>query len=457
MGRTTTTGVDGAISVLQALSRADGVMRTADCLEQTGLPRASLHRIAVALAKHGLVETGRGTLRPGPAAAAFPTANQRSAAKTAGRRASRPDTTAAGHMQLPGTGPLPLTAPPRLTRKPRFRIGFSNASLDNPWRTALVHAIEYAAAYLGDHVDWLAVRHAGDDAARQAEHIDALVSAGVDGLLVSAAGFERVSSAISRAANKGVAIVMVDRWLGPGVPHLSYVTSSNQFIGATTARWLIEQMAGSGRIVMLPGLQAAEPARRRYRAALSALARFPDIEIVSTHWTGWRHEPAHAEVSRLLARGERIDGVWCDSGLQGVGAQQAFVDAGFGSGQIPPHTGGDLNLAYKLALRHDVPLAAVDYPPAMGRVAVETLYAALCGQWVCRRIDVPSDIILTRGSATASVQPTLWADDHVRWDLPDDLILHTGLGQSYSPRSFRIRYPGNSYNRSAAQLARVVG
>jgi ribose transport system substrate-binding protein len=39
----------------------------------------------------------------------------------------------------------------------------------------------------------------------------------------------------------------------------------------------------------------------------------------------------------------------------------------------------------------------------------------------------------------------------VRWDLPDDLVRASGLGPSYNPRSFRIHYPGNIYNRSAAE------
>ena len=39
----------------------------------------------------------------------------------------------------------------------------------------------------------------------------------------------------------------------------------------------------------------------------------------------------------------------------------------------------------------------------------------------------------------------------MRWDLPDDLVLASGLGPAYNPQSFRIHYPGNVYNRSAAR------
>jgi len=126
------------------------------------------------------------------------------------------------------------------------------------------------------------------------------------------------------------------------------------------------------------------------------------------------------------------------------GSLTAFIARG---SPIPPHTGGDLNLAYKLAIRHRVPLAAVDYPPAMGLRSVELLLDLLRGRPVPRRVDVATEIVITRGHATRTVAPDLWADEHVRWDLPDDLILASGLGQSYDPRSFRVHYKGNRYKR----------
>lgn len=77
----------------------------------------------------------------------------------------------------------------------------------------------------------------------------------------------------------------------------------------------------------------------------------------------------------------------------------------------------------------------------MGLRSVEVLLEVLRGRSVPR-----GD---TR-DATRSVRPDLWSDEHVRWDLPDDLILASGLGASYDPHSFRVHCKGNRYNRSAA-------
>jgi ABC-type sugar transport system substrate-binding protein len=450
-----------AIALLKTLSASGGRLRTTDLTASLDIPRSSLHRINRTLAREGLLELARGTVSVGPTADRFvdrrrhqvDRSYQQRISARGNRQSSRPATPPANRLE---DGPVQLSAPHVIHGNRALRIGFSNASLSNPWRIALVHSIEYGAARLGKAVERLSVRHADDNSAQQCQHIEDLLHEGVDGLLVSGAGTPQVDACIRSAVEQGVTVVFVDR--GPSAADIgarSFVTSSDAIIGQMTALWLAETLKGDGKLLLLPGEASAEPAKRRLAEALNIFSRFPDLEILDVGWTNWSDVEARRISTEWIGR-SHIDGVWCDSGQHGIGSLTAFHAAGFPDGSIPPHTGGDLNGAYKMAVRHKVPLGAVDYPPAMGLVAVETLHAAMTGQWVPKRIDVPSDVILTKGHATASVKPTLWAEDHLRWDLPDDLILHAGIGESYTPGSFRINYPGNSYNRSAAQLARVV-
>ena len=326
-------------------------------------------------------------------------------------------------------------------RSARYSIGFANAAIDTPWRTALVHSVEYGAAKYRRWIAGLSVRHAAHIASRQIEDIEALIEAGADGLIISAVSSTAIAPALERARRCGVPTVIVDRGLPDCVPHVCFVTCDDETIGRTTALWLAERLRGRGTIVLLPGLADAEPAQRRLAGANAVFGRFPELHILGTDWTNWQRATGYRIMRAYLeARGDCIDGVWCDSGLQAVGSLQAFL-AHKRSQPIPPHTGGDLNLAYKLAIRHQVPLAAVDYPPAMGLRSVEVMLDILRGRTVPRRIDVATETVITRPHATVTVKPDLWADEHVRWDLPDDLILASGLGVSYDPRSFRIRLP----------------
>lgn len=455
MGKCRLNGVDAAIALLKAMIDLNGQASNRALMERTGLSRSSLRRIARALAEEGVLTLARGRMSVGPIARTLFAADcarlrleQRQASK------GRP----AGARAMAGADvrerAIALSRPLRSDRQPtRLRVGFSNASLDNPWRVALVHSAEQAASSLSHGIGKFTVRHADNDGERQADDIRALVDDGADGLIVSAIASTAVRASIDMAMKRGVEVVMVDRRL-PNSDPTSFVSTSDEAIGRTTALWLAEILEGRGSVLLLPGGEEAEPAQLRLAAAQRVFFRYPGVTILGIHWTAWQHEAGFAAASQAIARfGSRISGVWCDSGLQGVGSMEAFLAAGQRAGEIPPHTGGDLNLAYKLAIRHEVKFAAMDYPPAMGFRAVEMLLAALRGRHVPKRLDVATDLVLTRNAALATMKPQAWADEHVRWDLPDDLVLASGLGPAYNPKIFRIHYPGNRYNRSAAALA----
>ncbi len=455
MGEERGNGVDGAIGLLLALTASGGSARTGALIAATGLPRASLFRMAKTLAAEGVLELTRGRITLGPAARAIIGVHAGQVAREDEARQQRmPTLLRAPHgVADSARGPIALSRPSVRRGNKRFRIGFANASLDNPWRVALMHAVEHGTSALGNRVERVDIRTANYDAARQAEDIAALAKSGIDGLLVSAVSSPDVDAAVAEAYRGGLPVVLVDRGVSPGVPHTSFVTTSDFVIGSTTALWLAETLKGEGNVLMLPGHPEAEPAQRRLAAAETMFRSFPGIRNLGVRWTFWHPEVTRGIIEDALARwGDGISGVWCDSGQQGLGSLKTFVTAGKKPGEIPPHTGGDQNLAYKLAIRNRVKLAAIDYPPAMGTKAVEVLYAAMCGNWVPRDVDMPSEVIITKGHSTRSVRADVLAEDHVRWDLPDDLILSTGLGPAYNPRSFRIHYPGNRYNRSAGKL-----
>jgi DNA-binding LacI/PurR family transcriptional regulator len=141
-------------------------------------------------------------------------------------------------------------------------------------------------------------------------------------------------------------------------------------------------------------------------------------------FSDWTEEGGYAAVDRLLEQaGTSPDAVWCDSGLQGVGSLSRFLENG---GALPVHTGGDLNQMYKMALHHKLPFVAVDYPAAMGARAIEVALDVLAGKPVRRRVEMAAPVVLPRGQDTTNVRADIWAETHVRWDLPDNAILSQG-------------------------------
>jgi ribose transport system substrate-binding protein len=50
-------------------------------------------------------------------------------------------------------------------------------------------------------------------------------------------------------------------------------------------------------------------------------------------------------------------------------------------------------------------------------------------------------VIVSKGYETPSIHADRWVEDYVRPDKPMDLILSSGLGPDYDPKTFSADYP----------------
>ncbi|QBY00061.1 sugar ABC transporter substrate-binding protein [Rhodophyticola sp. CCM32] len=323
-----------------------------------------------------------------------------------------------------------------------YTIGFSNASISNPWRVAMLHGIEAAAERHAEQLERFIITDAGDDPSTQAADIQDLIAQGVDILLVSPVTAEALEPAIRRASRSGVPVVLVDRAVSSDENYITFVTASDQALGRISAQWLAETLNFEGDVVMLGGLAGASPAENRIAAAMEVFNQYPGINVLDTQYTSWSPANGRTIMQALIQRhGDAIDGVWADSGLQGSGSIEAFIGAGYEDGQIPPHTGGDFNAMYQLSVQHDVPMVGVDYPPAMGARAFEVLFEVLEGAGIPRRIEVNQQVVVSRDHETASVQADVYVDEYALMDAPGSVIMSSGVGPDYNPETFSAVYP----------------
>ncbi len=323
-----------------------------------------------------------------------------------------------------------------------YTIGFSNASLSNPWRVAFMHGIEAAAERNQSKIKRLIVTDANDDPTKQIADIQDLMSQQVDILLISPGTAEPLDPIVRRATRSGIPVVLVDRAVTSRDTYITFVASSNQALGRISAQWLAEKLDYNAKIIMLAGLAGASPVQDRIDSAKEVFDQYPNIEILDLQYTSWSPANGKKIMSAMIQKhGDAIGGVWADSGLQGSGSIEAFVAAGYKDGMIPPHTGGDYNAMYKLALKHEVPMVGIDYPPAMGARGFEILFDVLEGRGIPRSIEVNQQIVVSRGHETPSVKADVYVEDYALLDKPDSLIMGHGLGPDYDPTTFEASYP----------------
>jgi ribose transport system substrate-binding protein len=322
-----------------------------------------------------------------------------------------------------------------------YTIGFSNAGLGDSWRVVGLHSLQQAAFDHKDQIAHLLITDAGHDDSKQVADIQDLVSRGIDLLIVSANTAEALDPAVTRVMEAGIPVVMVDRRISSD-NFLSFVTASDAVTGRLFAQWIVEKLNGKGKIIMMGGQAGSSPSEIRMKTAMQVFNQYPDIEIIETVYGDWSPVKAKQVMQSMIQKyGTDIEAVWVAHGLMTPGSIEAFVDAGWADGTIPPHTTADVNGPLQLALAHDVPLLEVGYPPAMMGVSMQVALDVLAGKPVACIHTINSQIAVSEGDNTASIDTPLRISDMVVADGPADMLITGGMGPGYDPKTFSIDYP----------------
>jgi ribose transport system substrate-binding protein len=305
-------------------------------------------------------------------------------------------------QQVPAEIPAGHVDTTRYKREGPYTLCFSNASASNSWRLAMVEHVRYE---IKQHAEIKAFHEtdANDDPVKQISDIEELLAKGCDALLASPAKLDELKPTIDNAMEKGVPVVLIDRTV-TGDNYVSYVSSNNCTMGRMQAEWLVEELKGSGNIVLLSGVKNSSVAEDRMRCARAVFAQHPGIKEIAQDYANWSPVDGKKIMGDWLKTYDQIDGIWAD-GSQGVGAVNAYIEA---NKPVPPITGCDINVFLKQWKQNSFSAVAVTYSPQVGEIGVRTALDILAGKPVPHRLDIPQHAITKEN-----------LDQHVRLDLPD--------------------------------------
>ena len=270
-----------------------------------------------------------------------------------------------------------------------YVIGVSNTVQGNGWREEMICSIK-AQALASGKVASLNIAHRNTDAAGQLEDIRNLISAGVDAIIVNPADPAGVNPAIKEATDAGIAVVAVDQTV---TEPSAYVISNNQEeYGYVGAKWLFEQLGGSGDVIYMRGAAGASADSDRDRGFKRALAEHPGINIVHEVFTGWQMDQGKQQLLDYIATGAPFDGIWTS------GTDIVIVDALLES-EVPlvPVVGADTGgFVKQLISVEGLTGAAVTNPGSVGGAGVTLALQLLEGEKPASQI--------------VHVQPELWSN-----------------------------------------------
>ena len=207
--------------------------------------------------------------------------------------------------------------------KPHYIIGVSQCSADI-WREKQ-NAELRMGAYCQENVELrFAAAHDSDE--RQVQQIDSLVDSGIDLLIVAPNQVKTISSAIDRAYDKGIPVIVFERKTN-SQKYTSFISADNYEMGRIMGEYIASRLHGKGRVMEIMGLKGSSPAIERHNGFADALKNYPDITVVATLQGDWTEESAVKAVKAYPGNLDHIDFVFGQNDRMAMGARRALQES----------------------------------------------------------------------------------------------------------------------------------
>jgi ribose transport system substrate-binding protein len=275
---------------------------------------------------------------------------------------------------------------------PPYNIALSNSYIGNVWRTQM---IKMAKAFvetpdIAPLISEFQVNTADRDDAAQIAAIENMISNGAQAIVVIAHTPTALVQTAQQARADGIVIVSFDNTIHTDPPDPSIdvgitVNEDQVEMGRRWAEWLVEQTGGSGKILMVNGVQGTGVDTERRQGAYEVWEQHPDITIVEVIGD-WDPGKAQTATATALAANPDFVGVWCQGGTDGV--VRAFLDAGL---PLVPVAGEAENGFRKQMLEYKDQFQgySIGQTPGLVAVSIRAALSLLMGEPVPKAVSVP--------------------------------------------------------------------
>ena len=209
--------------------------------------------------------------------------------------------------------------------KKNYIIAVSQCSEDS-WRQKLKQELEMAT-FFNEGVE-LRFASANDDSHIQERQIDSLLYSGADLLIVSPNQTDLLSDEIDKAYEAGIPVILFDRKTDSR-KYTAFMGADNCQIGNMLGLFIADKLQGKGKIVEIIGLRGSSPAAERHEGFVSAISRFPGLEIVRCEYGDWTEESGETAMKQILSGYDgEVDAVFGGNDRMALGARRAMMQAG---------------------------------------------------------------------------------------------------------------------------------
>ncbi|TWT75256.1 ABC transporter substrate-binding protein [Allorhodopirellula solitaria] len=223
------------------------------------------------------------------------------------------------------------------------------------------------------------------DRSAQISVFESFLNSGVDGICLAPLDADALVRPVEEAGRAGVPVVIMDSGLNAdAADFVSYVATDNFRGGQMAADAMADSLGDDGgKVICLRYQQGSESTHQREQGFLEGIAKYPNIEVISSdQYAGTTTESAVDKSQSLLNRfGDEVDGVFTTCEPNAEGMLRAIRDRDLaGKVKLIAFDSSD-SLREGMKVGHVSAIVLQD-PVRIGYLAVKTLAASIRGEQV---------------------------------------------------------------------------
>ncbi len=279
---------------------------------------------------------------------------------------------------------------PDATSKPTVALVLK--TLNHPFFVDMRRGAQDAADRLGVTLQVQAAERE-IDVEKQMQIVENMIQTGIKALAITPSGSREIVSALVKARDANIPIIIVDTRLDmkaaadAGVQPKTFVGSDNYEGGKLAGQHVLTMTGGKARVGILEGIPGHETGDSRLRGFRDAIGGQSGVTIVASQPANWERDQGFNVFQNMLQAHPDIDTVFAASDLMALGAIEAIAAAGK-TGKIRVVGFDALDDAKKAIAAGTMDASVAQFPYEMGKAAIESAVKVMNGE------TVPVDIMV---------------------------------------------------------------
>src|SRR5712671_4513802 len=283
-------------------------------------------------------------------------------------------------------------AGPATSNSDRPTVALVLKTLNHPFFVDMRRGAQEAADRLGVTLQVQAAERE-IDVEKQMQIVENMIQTGIQALCITPSGSREIVSALVKAKNAKVPIIVVDTRVDAkaaadaGVRTETFVGSDNYEGGKLAGEYVVKTTGGKARVGILEGIPGHETGDSRMRGFRDAIKDAAGVTVVASQPANWERDQGFNVFQNMLQAHPDLDTVFACSDLMALGAIEAIRAAGK-TGAIKVIGFDALDDAKKAIAAGTMEASVAQFPSEMGKAAVESAVKVIRGEALPADINV---------------------------------------------------------------------